>query len=167
MIPASGYTGPVRSLVGECGAVDYWCPGCGSCDIRKGADDTFLCSSCGRAFRPIMFGPLPDDERLYDIYVDGKRAGNRSDRDGVSEGTWYAAMDVELNDGTYTEIARRFYGHEPTEEEMMDLATAVVSAFDLRGYPDMLKVGESAVLPDGVPVKVTRVRNVKPRRGGR
>ena len=55
----------------------------------------------------------------------------------------------------------------PTEEEMMDLATAVVSAFDLRGYPDMLKVGESAVLPDGVPVKVTRVRNVKPRRGGR
>lgn len=76
-------------------------------------------------------------------------------------------MDVEFNDGTYTEIARRFYGYEPTEEEMRDLATAVVSSFDLRGYPDMLKVGESAVLPDGVPVKVRRVRNVKPRRGGR
>ena len=166
--PSKDYNGPVRSLVGPCGAVDYWCPGCGSSDLHEDGKGNIVCGSCGRAFRPIMFGPLPENDHRYDIFLNDERMGGaRGDRGETSEGLWYAAMQSEWNDGTFTDLARRYYGREPTEDEMMALATSIVSSFDLRGYPDMLKVGESAVLPDGVPVKVTRVRNTKPRRDRR
>ena len=99
-----------------------------------------------------------------DIYLDGERVGqSRNDRGETSEGLWYAAMDSEMNDGTFTDLARKYYGHEPTEDEMMAFATSIVSSFDLRGYPDMLDVGECAVLPDGIPLKVVRVENMKSR----
>lgn len=73
-------------------------------------------------------------------------------------------MDSEWNENTFSEISRRFHGHEPSREDVMDIATAIVSAFDLRGYPDMLDLGECAVLPDGIPLKVIRVRNILPKR---
>lgn len=111
-----------------------------------------------------MFGPLPENDRLYDIFLDGEKVGQSgNDRGETSEVLWYAAMDSEWNDGRFTDLARKYYGHEPTEDEMLAFATSVVSSFDLRGYPDMLDVGECAVLPDGIPIKVVRVQNVKSR----
>ncbi len=164
VFPSKDYNGPVRSLVGTCGAVDYWCPGCGSSDLHEDGKGDIVCGSCGRAFRPIMFGPLPENDHLYDIFLDGRKVGqSRNDRGETSEGLWYAAMDSEMNDGTFTDLARKYYGHEPTDDEMLAFATSVVSSFDLRGYPDMLDVGECAVLPDGIPLKVVRVENMKSR----
>ena len=160
----TGYNGPVRSLIGCCGAIDYWCPGCGSIYLKAEQTGDIRCISCGRVFRPIMFGPLPENDHLYDLYDSEKLVTSHADRGELSEGLWYVAMDSEHNDNTFSEISRRFHGREPSREEVMDIVTAMVSAFDLRGYPDMLDLGECAVLPDGILLKVVRVRNILPKR---
>lgn len=109
-----------------------------------------------------MFGPFQENDHLYDIYESDRKVSSRIDRDGLSEGLWYAAMDSESNNGIFSKISRMFHGRETSERETMDIATAIVSAFDLRGYPDMLDLGEVAVLPEGIPLKVVRVRNIRP-----
>lgn len=82
----SGHKGPVRSLIGSCDAIDYWCPGCGSTHLQAIQSGDIRCISCGRVFRPIMFGPLPDNDHLYDLYDSDRLVTSYADRGELSEG---------------------------------------------------------------------------------
>ena len=165
--PAKGYNGPIRNIIGNgVATVDYWCPGCGSSEIHAWGDK-IVCHVCGRAFKPILFGPMNDDQKIFDVYVGDEKTGSHLDRGQVSEELWYSTVQSEYNSDSVTELGRKYYGREPTKGETMDLATAIISSFDLRGYPDMLQRGESAILSDGIPVKVVRVKNKKPKGGRR